>query len=346
MSFVAFGLSIPLSKTCTTQPRSLHYRVLSPRQCPRAETTQPQPIPTLIPSDSSASTLSTPSSVPLYQCSSCKFSLPPVSASSLPKQCPSCSIPIPRNSSYTDLTATPLSAPPAFQAFLNQLRQPRAQSMFQLTPVSGVYERGWRDQFEVAGFPGIEKEYRMLQDFIPSGTILDVSCGTALMARRLAVNPAYSRVVALDYSHAMLVEAAKLAAQDIQAPKFEIVRGDVAKLPFVDNSFDGVHAGAALHCWPSLQDGIAETLRVLKPGGTVFATTFLRGLNFTFFRDLAYNPTLRRLASELEDAVPNRNPFRFFDAEELERLFKVPGFVDVDVTSDKGFVLVKCKKRL
>lgn len=32
---------------------------------------------------------------------------------------------------------------------------------------------------------------------------------------------------------------------------FILVRADIARLPFVTSSVDAVHAGAALHCWPS-----------------------------------------------------------------------------------------------
>ena len=38
-----------------------------------------------------------------------------------------------------------------------------------------------------------------------------------------------------------------------------------------------MHAGAALHCWPRLEDGLREIRRVLAPGGRFFATTFLQG---------------------------------------------------------------------
>jgi len=29
------------------------------------------------------------------------------------------------------------------------------------------------------------------------------------------------------------------------------VRADISRLPFVSGSIDAVHAGAAIHCWPS-----------------------------------------------------------------------------------------------
>jgi SAM-dependent methyltransferase len=36
-----------------------------------------------------------------------------------------------------------------------------------------------------------------------------------------------------------------------------------------------VHAGAAMHCWPSPSAAVAEISRVLKPGGVFVASTFL-----------------------------------------------------------------------
>jgi hypothetical protein len=34
------------------------------------------------------------------------------------------------------------------------------------------------------------------------------------------------------------------------------VRADVARLPFATGSIDAVHAGAAIHCWPSPAAGV------------------------------------------------------------------------------------------
>lgn len=33
--------------------------------------------------------------------------------------------------------------------------------------------------------------------------------------------------------------------------KLILVRADISRLPFESSSLDAVHAGAALHCWPS-----------------------------------------------------------------------------------------------
>jgi len=36
-----------------------------------------------------------------------------------------------------------------------------------------------------------------------------------------------------------------------------LVRADVSRLPFASGSVDAVHAGAALHCWPSPSNAVS-----------------------------------------------------------------------------------------
>lgn len=37
-----------------------------------------------------------------------------------------------------------------------------------------------------------------------------------------------------------------------------LVRADVSRLPFASGSIDAVHAGAALHCWPSPSNAVSS----------------------------------------------------------------------------------------
>jgi SAM-dependent methyltransferase len=47
----------------------------------------------------------------------------------------------------------------------------------------------------------------------------------------------------------------------------EFVVADAASMPFPDASFDVVVSSYAVHHWPDRQAGIAEVMRVLRPGG-------------------------------------------------------------------------------
>ena len=62
-----------------------------------------------------------------------------------------------------------------------------------------------QDNFRLSGFPGIDKEMEDLSAFMQpvnpaNSTILDLSCGSGLMARRLVRSGGWRRVIAADYS--------------------------------------------------------------------------------------------------------------------------------------------------
>ncbi|CAM9680490.1 unnamed protein product [Choristocarpus tenellus] len=103
---------------------------------------------------------------------------------------------------------------------------------------------------------------------------MDLSCGSGLMTRRLAASKKYSRVIGGDLSAAMLSETRRRFVKN-GLGKPELIRCDVSRLPVKSGSVDGIHAGAALHCWTRLEEALSEIHRVLKPGGVFFATTFL-----------------------------------------------------------------------
>lgn len=95
-----------------------------------------------------------------------------------------------------------------------------------------LYERGWRQQFKRAGFPGIDKEYEEVREwFAPSatnGVVVDMSCGSGLMTRRLLKSGDYRRVLALDYSEAMLRETARrIREESVPTETLTLCRADV-----------------------------------------------------------------------------------------------------------------------
>ncbi|KAJ7552814.1 hypothetical protein O6H91_06G071100 [Diphasiastrum complanatum] len=139
--------------------------------------------------------------------------------------------------------------------------QPAGTELFRNPWVSFVYERGWRQSFSTSGFPGPDEELNMAQGFFKprfGGVLLDVSCGSGLFSRRFVQSGAYSTIIALDYSENMLRQCYEFIKQDksITTETIALVRADVARLPFASETIDAIHAGAALHCWPSPSSGI------------------------------------------------------------------------------------------
>ena len=59
---------------------------------------------------------------------------------------------------------------------------------FETPQVAFAYERGWRDSFKRAGFPGPDEETRLAMDALGDaargGVIVDASCGSGLFSRR------------------------------------------------------------------------------------------------------------------------------------------------------------------
>jgi SAM-dependent methyltransferase len=186
---------------------------------------------------------------------------------------------------YFDLLPS-ASATIGVEDLANELRDAwnsRMQTQFFRTPAMAfLYERGWRQQFNTAGFPGIDKEFEEVAEFFApaadGGTVVDLSCGSGLMTRRLCRAGRYGSVLALDYSEAMLRETSKRFDEEaVPREALTLCRADAAALPLQSGAVDALHAGAAMHCWPQLEASLAEVHRVLKPGGRFFATTFYKG---------------------------------------------------------------------
>lgn len=293
----------------------------------------------------SSPSVSTDSPQLLFQCPACKQPYPPVAPlqlQGLPNECPNCGSKVPHHDGFVDLTKYPSGTGPSLR---NMMTEPLGQAIFELPLVTFLYERGWRDRFSAAGFPGIDVEFNDFLDYVTTAdVVLDVSCASGLMARRLARSRKFKRVVASDYSESMMEETVKLARKDLTVPEFDAVRADVSALPFADNSIDAVHCGAALHCWPNVQDGLLEVFRVLKPGGKFYATTFLK-LSLAPFKDIIFErPWLKDAVTGLEDFFLGGCRVRFFEQEEFEHLYKAVGFKSVTVETIQGCVIVKSEK--
>merc|ERR1712008_19020 len=136
-------------------------------------------------------------------------------------------------------------------------------------------ERGWRQRFASAGFPGADEEYLMVKEYfapLDPKTIVDMSCATGLFTRRLAKGNDYERVIGCDYSDSMLTESRRRIRSDTELlskeskTQLDLVRCDVGEIPMSSSSVDALHAGAAMHCWPDLDAGLSEIYRVLKAG--------------------------------------------------------------------------------
>jgi ubiquinone/menaquinone biosynthesis C-methylase UbiE len=98
----------------------------------------------------------------------------------------------------------------------------------------------------------------------PGQAVLDVACGTGIVARTAATRLGGAGVVVgLDLNDAMLTVARRVG------PDIEWQQGDVAELPFPGRSFDAVLCQMALMFFPDRAKALREMARVVAPDGTV-----------------------------------------------------------------------------
>jgi ubiquinone/menaquinone biosynthesis C-methylase UbiE len=97
----------------------------------------------------------------------------------------------------------------------------------------------------------------------PGDLALDVATGTGNTAFALA--PYVRRVIGLDVTSEMLDQARRLTAER-GVKNADWVLGDVADLPFPDDTFDLYTVRAAPHHFKEIDAFLREAFRVLKPG--------------------------------------------------------------------------------
>lgn len=206
--------------------------------------------------------------------------------------------------------------------------------------MSFLYERGWRQNFGLGGYPGPDEEFEMAKQYfkpVLGGNVVDASCGSGVFSRLFTKSGLFSLVIALDYSEAMLRQCYEFVKEDQGFPKEKLVlvRADISRLPFVSRSIDAVHAGAALHCWPSPSTAVAEISRVLSPGGVFVATTTIADGLFTLF------PFRRNFRESFQQLSGSRV---FLSESELEDLCTSCGLVDFTCSRNGLFVMISATK--
>jgi ubiquinone/menaquinone biosynthesis C-methylase UbiE len=161
----------------------------------------------------------------------------------------------------------------------------------------------------------------------PAEKVLDVACGTGIVARRAAPRVGSGgKVVGLDTNEGMLQVARKVSS-DLR-PAIEWRKGDATDMPLPDRAFDVVFCQQGLQFFPDRPAALGEMHRVLIENGR---------LALSILRSIEHNPGYRLLAEALErhagpDAGPMmRSPFSSLSADELRDLITGAGFREVRI---------------
>jgi len=167
------------------------------------------------------------------------------------------------------------------------------------TPVKPYNEGGKKEEVEKM-FDNIAHSYDFLNHFFSLGIdilwrkkairilkkenpklVLDVATGTADFAMEaVRMNLGADKIVGLDISEGMLDVGRKKIKEKGWDSKIELKKGDSENLPFDTSTFDGYTVAFGVRNFENLEKGMAEMLRVLKPGALGIVLEFSKPKKF------------------------------------------------------------------
>jgi demethylmenaquinone methyltransferase/2-methoxy-6-polyprenyl-1,4-benzoquinol methylase len=179
-----------------------------------------------------------------------------------------------------------------------------------------------------------KKVVQLVADKNPTN-VLDIATGTGDLAILMAKTSA-KNIIGLDISAGMLEVGKKKIAEKKLEHIIEMVIGDSENMPYPDDYFDAITVSFGIRNFESLEKGLAEILRVLKPNGIFVIletsvpvkTPFKQGYNF-------YSKSILPLIGKLfsKDNVAygylSESALAFPYGEELNNILRKIGFIDV-----------------
>ena len=184
------------------------------------------------------------------------------------------------------------------------------------------------EQYIVPGFMEASQELVELAALDEGERVLDVACGTGILARLAArvVGPT-GKTVGTDLNEGML-DMARTAEGLVDGPPIEWRPSDAAALPFPDASFDVVLCQYGLEFFADRARGVREMARVLSPGGRLVLRVWR-----TLDRQPFYVALLEALERHVRTGVgtPILKAFTLADPAELRTLVAAAGFRDVHI---------------
>ena len=165
--------------------------------------------------------------------------------------------------------------------------------------------------------------------------LLDIATGTGDLAINL-VQTGAKKIVGLDISPGMLEVGKKKVLAKQMEKTIEMIEGDSENLPFEDNTFDAVTVAFGVRNFETLEKGLSEIYRVLKPTGTFVVletsvptkTPYKQGYHF-YTKNIL--PRIGKLFSKDDSAYAylSESASVFPHGENFNNILRKIGFIDV-----------------
>lgn len=163
----------------------------------------------------------------------------------------------------------------------------------------------------------------------PGQRLLDVACGTGIIAREAAYMVGTKGSITGVDLNADMLDIARMQTPN-SSTTLQWHKGDAEDLPFPDASFDVALCQQGLQFFPNKLIALKEMYRVLETGGLV---------GICAWQGIGHSPCHLEIAKALRHHVSNRAAeqieaqFAFGDANALFELMSEAGFVDTEMWS-------------
>jgi len=147
------------------------------------------------------------------------------------------------------------------------------------------------------------------RDAAPMRRVLDIGCGTGELARLVTRHYRSARVVAADFTRAMLDHAAATSDGRPERPRLDFTRATALRLPFPDGTFDLVTNAFVARNLSDLGAAFREVRRVLRPGGVFLTLEITEPASPVVHR--LFHAYFDRVVPWLGGAVGSSGPYRY-----------------------------------
>lgn len=166
-------------------------------------------------------------------------------------------------------------------------------------------------------------------DLREGDTVVDIACGHGNFTLAIAEVIGPGLVIGLDISRPMLEEAAASMHRK-NLGNVLLIRGDVHNLPFGPSTVAKVNCSGGFHQFPDLEKAIANTYRVLSPGGRFSGSSFTKGGS--------------RLNRWVQELIESRTDLHFLDLTTLGEKMTAAGFAAYESARARWFGYFRAHK--